>query len=102
MSTNDPSDADFTSKCPELTKGTWPAWWYHTTLCLQKEGVLGLVKGDWTQPTTQGKEYYRYLQLAERACFILRMRLGPLADDKVKDIDFNDPQRVLHHAQAGV
>ena len=34
------------------------------------------------------------MRLAECACFILRMRLGPLADDKVKDIDYNDPQHV--------
>ena len=31
------------------------AWWYHTMLCLQKEGVLGLVNT---------KEYYEYLCLA--------------------------------------
>jgi len=30
---------------------------YHMMLCLQKEGVLGLVKGDWDEPTTRGKEY---------------------------------------------
>jgi len=86
MSTNNVSDTDFTAKCPELTKGCWPAWWYHTTLCLQKEGTLGLVKGDWMQPTTHGRDYYEYVRLAERACFILHMRLGPLAGEQVKDI----------------
>jgi transposase InsO family protein len=34
------------------------------------------------------------MRLAERACYILRQRLGPTAEDKVKDIDYNDPQRV--------
>jgi hypothetical protein len=92
MSTSDSSDTDFITKCPELTKCNWPAWWYHTMLCWQKEGVLGLVKGNWTQPTTQGKEYYEYMRLAKHACFILPMHLGPLAEDKVKDINYNDPQ----------
>ena len=55
MSTNDASDNNVAAKCPELTNGCWPAWWYHTTLRLQKEGVLGLVTGDWTQPKTQGR-----------------------------------------------
>ena len=91
MSTNDASDADFALKCSELTKGCWPAWWYHTTLRLQKEGVLGLVIGDWTQPTTEGRDYYEYVRLAERACFVLRMHLGPLAEDKDKDVGYNDP-----------
>ena len=61
-----------------------------------KRRVLGLVKGDWDEPTTRGKEYYEYLRLAERACFILRMRLSPLAEDKVKDIDYNDPKRAYN------
>jgi len=55
MSTTDTYDTEFTAKCPELTKASWPAWWYHTMLRLQKEGVLGLVKGDWDEPTTRGK-----------------------------------------------
>jgi hypothetical protein len=59
-------------------------------LCLQ-EGVLGLVKGDGPEPTTRVKEYYEYLRLAERACFILRMRPRPLAEDKDKMIDYHDP-----------
>ena len=63
MSTTDTYDTKFTAKCPELTKGSWPVWWYHTMLHLQKEGVLGLVKGDWDEPTTWGKEYYEYLHL---------------------------------------
>ena len=66
----------------------------HGGLHLQKEGVLGLVKGNWAQLTTQGKEYYEYMHLAEHACFILRMRLGPLANDKVKVNDYNDPQHI--------
>ena len=70
MPTTDTYDARFTAKCPELTKGSWPVWWYHTTLRLPKGGVLGLVKGDWDEPTTRGKKYYEYLHLAERACFI--------------------------------
>ena len=94
MSTNNSSDADFTTKYPKFTKGSWPAWWYYTMLCLQKEGVLGLVKGDWAQPTTQGKEYYKYMCLAKHACFILCMCLGPLANNKVKDINYNNPQHV--------
>ena len=94
MSTNGASDTDFAAKCPQLTKGCWPAWWYHTTLRLQEEGVLGLVKGDCTQSTTQGRDHCECVRLAERACFILRMRLGSLADDRVKDIDYNDPQRI--------
>jgi hypothetical protein len=68
----------------------------HQGQLAKKEGVLGLVKGDWPEPTTRGKEYYEYLRLAERACFILRMRLSPLAEDKVKDIDSNDPQRIYN------
>ena len=60
--------------------------------------MLGLVKGDWMQPTTTtGKEYYEYLRLAERARFILHMRLGLLAEDKDKDIDYYDPQRVYNN-----
>jgi hypothetical protein len=54
--TTDSYNAGFTAKCPELTKGSWPAWWYHTILHLQKEGVPGLVKGDWPEPTTCGRE----------------------------------------------
>ena len=45
MSTTDAYNTEFTAKCTELTKGSWPAWWYHTMLRLQKEDVLGLVKG---------------------------------------------------------
>jgi hypothetical protein len=57
MSTTNSYDAEFTAKCPELAKGSWPAQWYHTTLRLQKEGMLGLVNSDWPEPTTRGKEY---------------------------------------------
>ena len=67
MSTNDTSDTGFAANCPELTKGCLPAWWYHTMLCLQKEGILDLVKGDWTQPTGQGKDYYEYIYLLHHA-----------------------------------
>jgi len=96
MSTTNTYNTEFTAKCPELTKGSWPVWWYHTTLHLQKEGVLGLVKGNCDEPTTWGKEYYEYLHLAECACFILNMCLSPLAEDKVKDIDYNDPKHVYN------
>jgi len=34
--------------------------------------------------------------LVECTCFILRMCLSPLAEDKVKDIDYNDPKRVYN------
>ena len=34
------------------------------------------------------------MRSAERVCAILRMCLGPLANDKVKDIDYNNPQRI--------
>jgi hypothetical protein len=39
---------------------------------------------------------YEYLHLAERACFILHMRLNPLAEDKDKNIDYNDPQHIYN------
>jgi len=55
-------------------------------------GCPGHVKGDWTQPTTQGWDYYEYVQLAKCACFILHMQLGPLTEDKVKDINYNNPR----------
>ena len=61
---------------------------------LQQEGVLGLVKSDWMQPTTQDWDYYEYVQPAKCACFILHMQLGPLTEDKVKDSNYNDPQRI--------
>ena len=41
------------------------------------------------QPTSQGRDYYEHMWLAEHACFILCMHLGTLAEDK--DIDYNDP-----------
>ena len=85
MSPNDALDTDFAAKCPELTKGCWPAWWYHTTLRLQKDGILGLVKVDWVLPTTQGRDYYEYVHLAECACFILCMCLGPMGMSKTRN-----------------
>ena len=47
-----------------------------------------------TGRSLQPRDYHEYVRLAEHVYLILRMCLGPLAEDMVKDINYNDPQRI--------